>query len=178
MFCHLGSFGGRQRAQSDLRIFLLVLGLFWNKNDNENMSRCNQISNRRTFWKKKLKKKKIQRFFSNSILIWNLNTPRHIFIIIFISKIQPRLQKCLFWKSWYLILPIFWPKSSLNIPRLIPHQQNVILKPRQAGNKNHYLGQCTFVFMVLCSKFAFWVNLHPTLWVLRVSGVSIVLSGS
>ena len=148
MFCHLGSFGGRQRAQSDLRIFLLVLGLFWNKNDNENMSRCNQISNRRTFWKKKLKKKKIQRFFSNSILIWNLNTPKHIFIIIFISKIQPRLQKCLFWKSWYLILPIFWPKSSKNIPRLLPD----ILKPWRAGNKNRCLGQGTFVFMVTKQK--------------------------
>ena len=63
MFCHLGSFGGRQRAQSDLRIFLFVLGLFWNKNDNENMSRCNQISNRRTFWKKKFKKKNVKDFF-------------------------------------------------------------------------------------------------------------------
>jgi hypothetical protein len=40
------------------------------------------------------------------------------------------------------------------------------------------LGQCTFVFIVLCSKFAFWADLHPTLWVLRVSGVSIILSGS
>jgi hypothetical protein len=28
VFCHLWSFGGRQRAQSDLSRFLLVLGLF------------------------------------------------------------------------------------------------------------------------------------------------------
>jgi hypothetical protein len=28
VFCHLGSFGGRQRAQSDFSRFLLVLGLF------------------------------------------------------------------------------------------------------------------------------------------------------
>ena len=54
------------------------------------------------------------------------------------------------------------------MPRLIPSHTNVILKPRQAGNKNHYLGQGTFVFMVLCSKFAFLVNLHHTLWVPRL----------
>ena len=36
------------------------------------------------------------------------------------------------------------------------------------------MGQGTFVFMVLCSIFAFWVNLHPTMWVLLVSGLSIV----
>ena len=41
------------------------------------------------------------------------------------------------------------------------HQQNVILKPRWAGNKNRYRCQGTFVFTVLPSKFAFWVNLHP-----------------
>ena len=66
-----------------------------------------------------------------------------------------------FWKKLYLVLPICCPKWSLTCSRLIPHQQNVILKPRWAGNKNRYRCQGTFVFMVLLSKFAFWVNLHP-----------------
>ena len=39
-------------------------------------------------------------------------------------------------------------------------QWNIILNPRREGYKNRYLWQGTFVFMVLCSKFAFWVNLH------------------
>ena len=31
----------------------------------------------------------------------------------------------------------------------------------------------TFVFMILCSKFAFWVNLNPTQWVaMGVRGVN------
>ena len=51
----------------------------------------------------------------------------------------------------------------------------VILKPRWAGYKNRCRCKSTFVFMVLCSKFAFWVNLHHTLW---VSGRSNFLSGS
>ena len=46
-----------------------------------------------------------------------------------------------------------WHKSSLNILRLMPMHTNVILKPRCVGNKNRYLWQGTFVFMVLCSKF-------------------------
>ena len=55
--------------------------------------------------------------------------------------------------------------------------KSYILKPKPAGYKNCYLGQGTFVIMVLCSKFAFWVNLHHILWVVRVSGVSIVIEG-
>ena len=44
--------------------------------------------------------------------------------------------------------------------------------------KNCYLGQGTFENTFHKGKFAFWVNLHPTLWVLGVSGASIVPSGS
>ena len=54
------------------------------------------------------------------------------------------------------------------MPRMIPIQLNIILKPRQEEYKNHYLGQGTFVFTVLPpSKFA------P---MRRVSGVPIVPS--
>jgi hypothetical protein len=64
---------------------------------------------KKTKSKKNLTKKKIQRFFfdffqfffllSKSAPISNLITPRHIFIIIFISKIPFRAQKCQFLKS-------------------------------------------------------------------------------
>ena len=37
--------------------------------------------------------------FQKSPPIWNLITPRHIFIIIFISKMPSRVQKCQFWKK-------------------------------------------------------------------------------
>ena len=35
-----------------------------------------------------------------------------------------------------------------------------------------------YSWFYLLSKFASWVNFHPFLWMLQVSGVSIVLSGS
>ena len=71
------------------------------------------------------------------------------------------LHRCKFTQKANLLGKTVNKKSSLTCSRLIQHQQNVILKPRWAGNKNRYRCQGTFVFLVLCSKFAFWVNLHP-----------------
>ena len=84
----------------------------------------------------------------------------------------------IFWNNDILFYLFSQLNPQKNIPRLIQIQWNIILKPRRAGYKNRYMGRGTFVFTVLPSEFAFWVNLHPTLWVLRVSGVSIICSGS
>ena len=40
------------------------------------------------------------------------------------------------------------------------------------------VGEVLFFFMILYSKFAFWVNLNPTLWVAMGVRGSILLSGN